>query len=182
MNRDKRQVRSCMRNAQDRLPEEYISQASAIIQNKILSMEKYNAAKTVFLYVSTEKGPSTQRIMNHALQAGKKVFIPKCVNREEMLAVRISSLNQLLPGSFGIFEPQHWTEEITADALDFILVPCVCASMDGKRLGQGAGYYDRFLATKADNAICLCFHRLLRSNIPITENDVRIPIVITEQD
>ena len=99
-----------------------------------------------------------------------------------MLAVRIHSLAELQPGAWGIPEPRYWTEEITAYALDFILVPCVSASLDGKRLGHGAGYYDRFLAGKADHAVCLCFHRLLRDDIPITDNDAILPMVLTEEE
>ena len=171
-----------MLNKQKGLPDEYVIQASRIIQEKVMSMRQYRSAQSIFLYVSTDGEPSTLRILSHALQNGKAVYVPKCINRQEMLAVRIRSLGELAPGAWGIPEPRHWTEEIKADALNLILVPCVSASLDGKRLGHGAGYYDRFLAGKADRAVCLCFHRLISDDIPITDNDVIIPMVLTEEE
>lgn len=182
MDDEKKPFRRRMLNEQKHLPEAYIAQASEIIQEKVLSMKQYRAAQSVFLYVSTDREPSTQRILRHALESGKSVYVPKCINRREMLAVSIHSLAELEPGAWGIPEPRQRTEEITADALDFILVPCVCASPDGKRLGHGAGYYDRFLAGKADHTVCLCFHRLLRDDIPITDNDAILPMVLTEEE
>ena len=182
MDDEKKPFRRQMLNEQKHLPEAYIAQASEIIQEKVLSMKQYRAAQSVFLYVSTDREPSTQRILRHALESGKSVYVPKCINRREMLAVRIHSLAELEPGAWGIPEPRQRTAEITADALDFILVPCVCASPDGKRLGHGAGCYDRFLAGKADHAVCLCFHRLLRDDIPITDNDAILPMVLTEEE
>lgn len=182
MDDEKKQFRRLMLNEQKHLPQDYIAQASEIIQEKVLSMKQYRAAQSVFLYVSTDREPSTLRLLRQALESGKSVYVPKCINRREMLAVRIHSLAELQPGAWGIPEPRYWTEEITADALDFILVPCVSASLDGKRLGHGAGYYDRFLAGKADRAVCLCFHRLIRDDIPITDNDAIIPIVLTEEE
>ena len=179
---EKKQLRSRILAEQKRLPDEYMTQASKIIQEKVLSLKQYQAAQSVFLYVSTDREPSTLRILSHALQNGKAVYVPKCINRREMLAVRIHSLAELESGAWGIPEPRHWTEEIKADALELILVPCLSASLDGKRLGHGAGYYDRFLAGKADRAVCLCFHRLISDDIPITENDVIIPMVLTEQE
>ncbi len=181
MDDEKKRFRKRMLIEQERLPDDYIVQASEIIQEKVLSMKQYRCAQSVFLYVSTDKEPSTLRILRHALQSGKSVYVPKCVSRREMLAVRIHGPGELQPGTWGIPEPINRTEEIKADALDLILVPCVCASLDGKRLGHGAGYYDRFLAGKADHAVCLCFHRLIRDSIPITDNDVKIPIVLTEE-
>ena len=136
-----------MLNEQKHLPEAYIAQASEIIQEKVLSMKQYRAAQSVFLYVSTDREPSTLRLLRHALESGKSVYVPKCIN-----------------------------------CLDLMLVPCVCASLDGKRLGHGAGYYDRFLAEKAEHAVCLCFHRMIRDDIPITDNDAIIPMVLTEEE
>ena len=79
-----------------------------------------------------------------------------------------------------ILEPTVTTETISAEELDLIVVPCVSASTGGKRLGHGAGYYDRFLAHSSGNAICLCFERMLRDDIPMDEYDVWMPAVLTE--
>ena len=182
MDNEKNALRKLMLDKQKSLPDDYIFAAGEAIQQKVLSLAQYRFARTVFLYISTPKEPSTARIIQHALDSGKEVYVPKCVSRQEMLAVRLRSLKELAPGRYGIPEPRCLEESITADALDLILVPCVCAAKDGKRLGHGAGYYDRFLNGNPQNAVCLCFHQMLQQNIPVIETDVRLPAVLTEEE
>ena len=176
----KKELRKTMLKAQEALPEDYTARASAAIQKKALALPQYQRAKSVFLYISMPKEPATLDILKTALAEGKRVYVPKCQGRSEMLAVRIKALSGLLPGAYGIPEPADCAETITADKLDLTLVPCVCASKDGKRLGHGGGYYDRFLAGHAENAFCLCFERMLRDDIPMGDEDVFLPCVITE--
>ena len=178
---EKDALRKLMLERQDALPQDYAFKASEAIQQKVLSLAQYRSARAVFLYISTPKEPSTARILRHALESGKNVYVPKCVSRQEMRAVRLRSTAELKPGRYGIPEPQCAAESGAADTFDLILVPCVCASKDGKRLGHGAGYYDRFLAENAQNAVCLCFHSMLREDIPVSENDVPLPAVLTEE-
>ncbi|MBR5109245.1 MAG: 5-formyltetrahydrofolate cyclo-ligase [Clostridia bacterium] len=181
MNADKNALRRRMLAEQKALPDDYVLKAGEAMEQAVLSLAQYRLARAVFLYLSMPKEPATSRILRHALESGREVYVPKCVNSREMLAVRLRSLAGLAPGRYGIPEPQSVEESRTADSLDLILVPCVCASQDGRRLGHGAGYYDRFLAGKAENAVCLCFHRMLRDDIPVLGNDVRMPAVLTER-
>ena len=165
---------------QSALPGDYVKAASDSIQAQVLSSAQYTEAKSLFVYRSTEKEPSTERISRRALADGKHVYLPKCAKRRDMLAVRIQSLEDLVPGALGIMEPSDSSETASAAELDLILVPCVSASVDGRRLGHGAGYYDRFLSGHSERAVCLCFSRMLCSEIPMDSHDVYIPQVISE--
>ncbi len=169
-----------MRLKQAALPADYLRAASARIQDLVLASAAYRGARSIFLYLSLPGEPATDRILAQALADGKEVYVPKCVSRTEMLAVRIRDLSGLKPGAFGIPEPEDITETRTAEELDLILVPCLAASKDGRRLGHGAGYYDRFLSNGAEHAVCLCFSRMLCDEIPADERDVRIPVLISE--
>ena len=55
------------------------------------------------------------------------------------------------------------------------------AAADGRRLGRGGGYYDRFLAQYTGDALLLCRERLLCPSIPQETHDIRVPAVVTEQ-
>ena len=164
------------------MPGTYRAAASESIAKQVLTSEEYRAAKRIFLYIGMPTEPDPAGIIEAALSDGKDVYVPKCISRSEMLAVRIKSTADLVPGAYGIPEPTDLSETIEPDAIDLILVPCVSAWTDGRRLGHGAGYYDRFLKGNADKTLCLCFRKALSPDIPTDENDVRMHRVIFDSE
>ena len=164
------------------LPGAYRAAASRSIAEQVLASGEYRAAKRIFLYIGMPTEPDTAGIIEAALSDGKDVYVPKCISRTEMLAVRIKSTADLVPGAYGIPEPVDLSETIGPDTIDLILVPCVSAWTDGRRLGHGAGYYDRFLKGNADKTLCLCFRKALSPDIPTDENDVRMHRVIFDPE
>ena len=164
------------------LPGAYRAAASESIAAQVLASDEYRAAQRIFLYIGMPTEPDTAAIIRQALSDGKDVYVPKCVSKTEMLAVRIRSTDDLAPGAYGIPEPVDCSETIGPDAIDLILVPCVSAWKDGRRLGHGAGYYDRFLKGNADKTLCLCFRKALSPDIPTDENDVRMHRVIFDPE
>lgn len=177
----KKQLRKQISALLKTLPEAYRAAASERISDRVLSSRMYRDAKRIFAFISMPTEPDTGRIIAQALADGKAVYVPKCIGKAEMLAVRIRSTNELERGAYGILEPKDCSETAGPDALDLILVPCVSASKDGRRLGHGAGYYDRFLAGNADKTVCLCFKKAMCETIPMDENDVFVRRVISEE-
>ncbi len=181
MREAKKQLRKEIRARVNALSGAQRRAAGDSIQDQVLLSEEYRGADSVFLYIAMPMEPDTGRIIARALSDGKRVYVPKCIGKTEMLAVRIRSVEDLKPGAYGIPEPQDLSETAEPNAFDLILVPCVSASEDGKRLGHGAGYYDRFLKGNAEKTVCLCFKEALCNAIPTDENDVRMHRVITDE-
>jgi len=165
------------------------------IAESILGSSLWREAESVFLYVSVGTEPDTRGLLIRAFEEGKRVYVPKCLPGPEriMLAVRIRSPGELVPGTLGIPEPlpdsEGRYETAEAGELDLMLIPCVTADRSGKRLGHGAGYYDRFLAPLAERKrvtarigrpalVCLCHEELLSGEIPADERDVRMDFVV----
>ena len=63
---------------------------------------------------------------------------------------------------------------------DIIVVPALCCAPDGRRQGQGGGYYDRFLSRYRGAAVLVCREKLLRQEIPFGLHDYPVPWVVTE--
>ncbi len=180
LHEQKKQLRKAVTARLKALPDAYRVSASDTIQDRVLETPEYRQAQRIFLYLHMPTEPDTDRIIRQAIADGKAVYVPKCTSKTEMIAVRIRSFDALAPGAYGILEPLDCSETIEPDAIDLILVPCVSACADGRRLGHGAGYYDRFLKGNAQKTICLCFGQALCDRIPTDENDVPMRRVISE--
>ena len=174
----KKQIRKAIAAKLKALPPSYRVAASESIAEQVLASDEYRNADGIFPFIGMATEPDTRRIIERAIADGKRVYVPKCVSKTEMRAVRLRSLSDLRSGAYGILEPQDLSETVGADALDLILVPCVSASKDGKRLGHGAGYYDRYVRGNAEKTVCLCFSEALCDDIPMDENDVYMHRVI----
>jgi len=66
---------------------------------------------------------------------------------------------------------------------DVVIVPGLGFTADGRRLGQGGGWYDRFLPdVRADCAtIGVGFAPQLVAEMPIESHDVRLTMVVTDE-
>lgn len=158
------------------MDEAQLRASSEAITAAVLSAPWYRTAETVFLYVSVGREPDTRRILRQALSDGKRVYVPKCGEPPVMRAVRLSDAGDLIPGRMGIPEPPEGEE---AERIDLALVPCVSAAADGRRLGHGGGYYDRFLLTHRTFSACLCHRALLDDAVPSTPQDALVDTVVT---
>jgi 5-formyltetrahydrofolate cyclo-ligase len=65
---------------------------------------------------------------------------------------------------------------------DMVVVPGLAFTVDGHRLGQGGGWYDRFLPRRrADcTTIGVCFAPQLVDNLPTDEHDVTLDAIVTD--
>ena len=63
---------------------------------------------------------------------------------------------------------------------DLIVVPGLCYDRTGYRLGQGGGYYDRYLARHRGVTLGLCRETLLYGELPREWNDFPMEYVFTE--
>lgn len=79
-----------------------------------------------------------------ALDAGCRLALPHVVSRAAPIRfLAIDPATPLAPGPFGLANPPVTAPEV---APDIVLVPLVAFDAAGRRLGQGAGHYDRALA------------------------------------
>lgn len=143
--------------------------------------ELWKKAGTVFCFVSTAREPSTRPLLELALAQGKTLCVPRTGSEGFMEAVPLTSLEQLTPARFGLLEPAPGLPALAPERLELVVAPCLMAAPDGLRLGQGGGYYDRFLPRCHCPVVLLCPSALVQNDLPAEAHDRRADLVLTEQ-
>lgn len=178
---EKQRLRRTIRELESQLSPRYLEASGQAIAVHLLAMPEYRAAGTVFCFAGFGREVDTRPILEDALGSGKTLCVPLCACPGRIALRRITGLDQLTPGAFGIPEPPADSAPVETDEVDFAVLPCVTCDRAGRRLGRGGGYYDRFLARYRGGAVLLCREKLLREEIPVEPHDYPVPWVLTER-
>ncbi len=84
---------------------------------------------------------------------------------------------------FAIYEPID-CKSVTniVNSTTIVLTPVVACAIDGKRLGNGGGYYDRFFDRFPHAIRCgIAFSMQILNDIPFTKHDKLLDIIISEK-
>jgi 5-formyltetrahydrofolate cyclo-ligase len=155
---------------------------SASIAGRVLSLPEIQPARAVMGFLPMPDELDTRPLLAKLISAGKRVYVPRTVLRpRRMFPVRLTDVESLRIGEYGIMEPAG-EETCGPTDLDFIILPGRAFDAKGNRLGRGAGYYDRFLATLSENAVLcgICFDCQVMETVPTDERDRPVDIVVTE--
>ena len=161
------------------LPSELQHQAAEAMCAMLLKHPFFLDSGKVLAYVSYGSELGTHVFLQEALTRGKQLFLPK-ISGDEMIFLRIHSMDELSPGYKGIPEPVSEQEKYIyqpGDAAgEMLLMPGVGFDAEGHRMGYGKGFYDRFLADKpilAERSIAVCHKCQMVERVPFDEFDVK---------
>ena len=178
---EKKTLRGIMRRLEENPSERYMRSADESIMRHLMALPEYRDAGTVFCFVGVRREINTLPLLEDALKSGKTLCVPLCVEKGVMDTRRITSLDQLQPGKYGLLEPAADAPHMDVDDIDFAVIPCTTCNHSGQRLGKGGGYYDRFLSHYRSGTVMLCREKLIRDEIPVEPHDYPIPWVLTER-
>ncbi len=153
----------------------------ASLTEQVMQHPWVKSADTLLCYVSLPFEPYTGRIIEAAWNQSKQTAFPVCTAPGEMRFILADSWDVMHPGAYNIPEPAGTNEpEITAQTV--CLVPAFAFTPDGRRLGKGGGYYDRFLAVHPNlRTLGLTYAFLLQEDIPCESHDIGVNAVITDR-
>lgn len=161
------------------LSPEIRSEQSRLIAQSIIKMPQFIAAETVFVYLARPFEADTAEIIEAALKSGKRVAAPR-VNGGEMGFYYFDNATALVPGAFSIPEPPPDRPAVPKPG-DFMAVPALLFSQSCLRLGNGGGYYDRYLEQHGDSlyTVGLSLSPQLKSDLPALSHDKALNAVAT---
>ncbi len=176
------------RNAQENKDE-----ISKLAIERLLKMEQYQQAQTVMWYIDCRSELRTQWALADAIASGKRIVVPYCTEDEKgdnkLGLWWLESMDEMVVGKWKILEPprDQWgdpAKELTAEELDFVMVPGVGFSRDGARMGNGQGYYDRLLDKVRPDCplVAPCYESQLFEKIIVGPHDIYMDFVVTESD
>ncbi|MCY3751860.1 MAG: 5-formyltetrahydrofolate cyclo-ligase [Gammaproteobacteria bacterium] len=175
---EKARLRQFLKQKRGELPQQLRPEYDRTIRERLL--EQAAPAGTVFCYVSTDMEVDTRGIIDCLRQSGITVLIPRILNREKMIAAGFDGWNTLRAGQLGILTPDS-DEEWPGEA-DLCITPGLGFTPDGRRIGYGRGYYDKWFAAHPRSArVALCYECQIVDDMPVTDTDMRVHKIITEK-
>lgn len=134
--------------------------------------------ETVAAYVSFGTEPSTLAALEAWRRSGVRVLLP-VVLPEYAMEFRVYD-GALVGGRRGMPCPPPSAPVADLAEASVVLVPALACDRSGRRLGRGAGYYDRALPRVADSALTvgLVHREELWASVPVEDHDQRVRAVL----
>ena len=176
----KQALRAAVRARSRTLDDAYQQTASAAICRHLTAQSAYQNAAVVLAFVGTKLEIDTEALLRSVWADGKTLCVPRCREGHLVDLCAIRSYDDLEPGAYGILEPKADCPRINAQDVDFAVIPCVTFDRGGNRLGQGGGYYDRFLPQLTCPTFLVCREKLVVEHVPTQAHDCRCDYLVTE--
>lgn len=177
MNKDA--LRNEMRARRRALSPQAQQLASQEAARRVLALAPYEGARCVMAYMACRGEIDLAPVIEDVLSRGKTLLLPRCEAPGIMTARRVTALSQLKAGAFGVMEPDEACTICPPEEIDLMLVPGTAFDASGGRLGQGGGYYDRFVARTQALRVGICHDFALVARVPALEHDMRMDCIIT---
>ena len=180
MGRTKQEIRvNAKQSRQDLSPKDREEKSKRICQ---FLLNLLNGTGPVMAYVSKTPEVDTRLLIDGLLARKTRVIVP--IIERETVSLRLSYLHDpsiLVESTFQVPEPIGNEIPARPDEVSVAIIPLLAFDRKGNRLGYGAGYYDRFLATHPTiKSIGVAFSCQEIPELPNEPTDVRMDMVVTE--
>jgi len=154
--------------------------ASEQLCRRLAQLPVWHAARSILAFVPMATEPDIRPVLLEALGAGRELAFPRFEATAGVYELcRVGLWDELVPGRFGVMEPDAGCPIILRNQLDLILVPGIGFSINGDRLGRGKGYYDRLLSGVSGFRCGVAFDCQIVTSLPVEPHDVRLNGILT---
>ena len=178
----KKRIRDTIIQKRNNLSSIEIRKAANNITRTVIQIIENENYKTVLTYSHFRSEVPTDDIITYCLEQKICVGLPVSGSDHSMDFYKISSSDELISGYHGIPEPDITVCDlcnITDSSL--MIVPGTAFDRNGRRLGYGGGFYDRyFLKYPAVNKIGIAYDLQIVDELPYEKHDIDMDMIITE--
>ena len=183
---EKQAIRDRIREQRRNLAPSVLAYKSRCITRQALELIRRTGAQNITVFTSLPGEPDTTELIHEILQMNCTLSLPR-VEGKNLTFYRVSDPeNQILAvPPYNIREPIPDRCQVSnLQSMNLIFTPGLAFDIEGNRLGQGAGFYDRFFSSfpaPLPMRVGLGFEFQMHRTIPHRESDVPIDGVITEE-
>lgn len=150
------------------------------ICKKLLTIPEVKNAKCILSYAATYDEVSMEYL--EELKKDARISYPISYAKGIMKAYVPNSEKDWVIGKYDIKSPdENHSSLMSPEEIDIVIVPCVGFDDTCKRLGHGAGYYDRYLplCNKA-KFICVAFEAQKLEDVVVNQYDIPMDAIVSE--
>ena len=118
---------------------------SLTLTENLLALPEVNNASCIMAFLAMPGESNLDEFIRIMLKNGTRICIPVCLPKRQIEAGRIMDMEHFEKGPLGLRNIPSGYDVIEPEQIDLVLVPAVACDRQGRRLGMGAGYYDRYL-------------------------------------
>lgn len=175
----RKELRAKRRDFAATLPRE----VSALVFNRPpgRALELIPEGASIGLYRSDPGEAPSAGYIRFFYELGHPIALPRITTLAEEMTFRLHTdpfgESDLEEGPLGLRQPRSDAEVVEPDVL---LMPLVGFTATGERLGQGGGFYDRYLASHQDTiAIGMAWDVQEVPELPLEPHDMKLAAIIT---
>lgn len=180
----KGEIRKWIVGRRDSLTREEIEARSRAIFERLTGLEAIRRASTLMVYLSFGSEVLTDDLIRWGWGEGKKIAVPLCrPGKRELIPCRMDGFDDLETGHYGIPEPKAaLCRPVEKGDIGVVVIPAVAFDRNGRRVGYGGGYYDRFLPEVPQAAkVGAAFTCQIVPEVPSEAYDVPVDRIVTEE-
>lgn len=141
----------------------------------------YDNARVIAVYKAVGGELPCDALAAYMRSSGKKTLYPR-VQGDDMVFIEVKDpKKELQKGSFGIPEPDGKKGAFDGK-IDIVIMPGIAFDPEGNRLGQGKGYYDRWIGSVPESdrplLIGVCMEYQMMGLIPVNSSDIPSDMIL----
>lgn len=181
----KKTIRRKILQKRDSLAKNLKSEKDISILQRIIMLPEFSSAKTILFYASFRSEADTMDMIKLSLHLGKLAVLPKVCKKEHILKLyEIKNMDELARGYMWILEPSVDEARLRKlSDIDLVIIPGAAYDTQGNRLGYGAAYYDKLLATleRKIPIVAPAYEEQIVEKIPAEPHDIKVDMIVTDK-